>query len=99
MPTTTTSTEGWTASRSLPFGLTWSFQGTASVANGNLQATEQFLLGGESTVRGYDELVASGDSGLLVRNEIYTPPFSVDRSSASASCATSCSSSSSTIGA
>jgi hemolysin activation/secretion protein len=30
-------------------------------------------------VRGYDELVASGDSGFLVRNEIYTPPISVGR--------------------
>ena len=30
-------------------------------------------------MRGYDELVASGDSGFLVRNEIYSPPISFGR--------------------
>lgn len=63
----------------LPLGLTWSLSAKGQIANGNLQATEQFLLGGYATVRGYDELIASGDSGLLVRNEIYAPPFSIGK--------------------
>jgi hemolysin activation/secretion protein len=64
----------------LPWGMTWSFSARVQWSNSNLPATEQFLLGGQSTVRGYDELVAAGDSGFLVRNEIYTPPFSIGRS-------------------
>ncbi len=63
----------------LPLGLTWSLGAKGQIADGNLQATEQFLLGGNATVRGYDELIVSGDSGILVRNEIYTPPFSVGK--------------------
>lgn len=61
----------------LPFDFTWAFTSSGQVADGNLQATEQFLLGGYATVRGYDELAASGDSGLLLRNEIYTPAIRV----------------------
>jgi hemolysin activation/secretion protein len=61
----------------LPLGLTWSLSARGQLASGNLQATEQFLLGGESTVRGYPELIAAGDEGILVRNEIYSPSFSI----------------------
>lgn len=61
----------------LPWGMSWMFSGKGQLANGNLQATEQFLLGGQSTVRGYDEMVAAGDQGLLLRNEIYSPSFSL----------------------
>jgi hemolysin activation/secretion protein len=57
----------------LPFDLTWALSANGQIADGNLQSTEQFLLGGYATVRGYDELAASGDSGVFVRNEIYTP--------------------------
>jgi hemolysin activation/secretion protein len=63
----------------LPLGLTWSLTAKGQLSNGNLQATEQFLLGGESTVRGYPELIAAGDQGILVRNEIFSPSFSLGR--------------------
>lgn len=61
----------------LPLGCTWSLSARGQLSDGNLQSTEQFLLGGQNTVRGYDELSASGDQGVLVRNEIYAPSFSV----------------------
>jgi len=63
----------------LPFGLSWSLTAKGQLSNGNLQATEQFLLGGEGTVRGYPELIAAGDEGILVRNEIYSPSFSLSK--------------------
>jgi hemolysin activation/secretion protein len=61
----------------LPFGMSWSLSAHGQLSNGNLQATEQFLIGGQSTVRGYPELIAAGDEGILVRNEIYSPSFSL----------------------
>ena len=63
----------------LPLGLTWSLTVRGQLASGNLPATEQFLLGGQGTVRGYNELSAAGDQGVLVRNEIYLPSFSVGK--------------------
>lgn len=63
----------------LPFGLSWSLALKGQLASGNLQGIDQFLLGGESTVRGYPELIAAGDRGLLIRNEIYSPSFSIGR--------------------
>lgn len=61
----------------LPLDFTLTSFANVQFSGGNLQGTEQFLLGGYSTVRGYDELVASGDSGFLIRNEIYTPALSL----------------------
>ncbi len=61
----------------LPFDFTLATSAKGQISDGNLQATEQFLLGGYSTVRGYDELVVAEDRGLLLRNEVYTPPFSL----------------------
>ena len=61
----------------LPLGCTWSLSVKGQLSDGNLQSTEQFLLGGQNTVRGYAELVATGDQGVLMRNEIYAPSFSV----------------------
>ncbi len=63
----------------LPLGCTWSLSVKGQLSDGNLQATEQFLLGGQNTVRGYAELVAAGDQGVLMRNEIYAPSFSAGR--------------------
>ncbi|MBP6785000.1 MAG: ShlB/FhaC/HecB family hemolysin secretion/activation protein [Verrucomicrobiales bacterium] len=61
----------------LPFDFTLATSANGQLSAGNLQATEQFLLGGYSTVRGYDELVATGDRGFLLRNEIYTRAISL----------------------
>ena len=61
----------------LPYDFTLATSANGQISEGNLQGTEQFLLGGYSTVRGYDELVASGDRGFGLRNEIYTPAISL----------------------
>ncbi len=63
----------------LPLGITWSLSAKGQIASGNLQGTEQFILGGQSTVRGYSELIALGDEGILIRNELYSPSFSLTR--------------------
>ena len=49
----------------------------AQTARTGLYGTEQFRLGGLSTVRGYDEGVFSGDRGLLLRNEWLFPASAV----------------------
>ena len=61
----------------LPYDFTLASSAYGQLSDGNLQGTEQFLLGGYSTVRGYDELVTSGDRGFLIRNEVYTPSMSL----------------------
>lgn len=61
----------------LPWGLSWALTLKGQLASGNLQSIDQFFLGGEGSVRGYDELAVAGDDGLLVRNEIYSPSVSL----------------------
>lgn len=39
-----------------------------------LYGAEQMSLGSLSTVRGYDAIVASGDNGAYIRNDLYLPP-------------------------
>lgn len=57
----------------LPGGFTWvadlQFQGSTR----NLLGSEQIGIGGYRSVRGYDEYQATGDKGLILRNEIRTP--------------------------
>ena len=40
-----------------------------------MPSSEQMAVGGNETVRGYDEREAFGDSGLMIANEIRTPPI------------------------
>ncbi len=61
--------------------LPWNFSLITTVAgqlaNGNLLASEQFSLGGATTIRGYEEAIANGDRGWLGSIELDSPPFSV----------------------
>jgi hemolysin activation/secretion protein len=61
----------------LPLGFTWILKGWFQTASQRLLPSEEFALGGYSTVRGYDERVVSGDDGWVVNNELRTPPFSL----------------------
>lgn len=45
--------------------------------NDRLISTEQLLAGGYRSVRGVDENIARGDSGILAGAELVAPPFSV----------------------
>lgn len=58
-------------------GFSWVVRFTGQISDSRLVPTEQLGLGGYDTVRGYDERVANGDQGLIVNNEIYTPPISL----------------------
>jgi hemolysin activation/secretion protein len=61
----------------LPWNFSLLISGSAQFAGGNLLASEQFSLGGASTVRGYKESVANGDEGWLASAELRTPPVSL----------------------
>lgn len=45
------------------------------LSNSNLLASEQFALGGYSTVRGYRERVVNGDNAVCGNIEVHTPAF------------------------
>lgn len=51
--------------------------GRAQLSVSNLLPSEQFSLGGFSTVRGYDERVVNGDNAVCGNLEIRTPEFAV----------------------
>ncbi len=59
----------------LPKGWLLGARGQLQVTNDGLISGEQFGLGGASTIRGVEERVASGDSGLLASFELTTPEF------------------------
>lgn len=49
------------------------FQG--QLATGRLESTEQFLVGGYNSVRGYDDRLVSGDQGFVASVELRSPNF------------------------
>ncbi len=59
----------------------WSmrFRLQGQLANGNLQASEQFGAGGYASVRGVDQSIIRGDEGVFTTLEIYTPEISIGR--------------------
>ncbi len=61
-------------SQKLPWKLTMVATASGQLASTNLLASEQFSLGGGTTVRGYEESIANGDKGWLASVEIYSPP-------------------------
>lgn len=61
----------------LPWDFSWMIRGLYQLSEANLLGSEQLGLGGASTVRGYEEREANGDSGYLVSTEIRTPPVSL----------------------
>ena len=52
-------------------------QVTFQAADANLLASEQLGFGGYDTIRGYDTRVVNTDLGVIVSNELRTPPFSL----------------------
>ncbi len=57
----------------LPRDFTLSFNTQLQLAGANLLSSEQFGLGGYSTVRGYDEREVNSDNGFLFSTEARTP--------------------------
>jgi hemolysin activation/secretion protein len=60
----------------LPHDFGHSVSLTGQLSTENLLGSEQLGLGGANSVRGYDEGLAYGDQGILLRNEITLPGFS-----------------------
>jgi hemolysin activation/secretion protein len=61
----------------LPASFAWVVRGEAQVASTNLLGSEQLGFGGASSLRGYDEREANGDSGFILVNELRGPSFAV----------------------
>ncbi len=61
----------------LPHGFSHSLTLTGQISSANLLGSEQLGLGGAHSVRGYDEGLVYGDQGVLLRNELYLPAFSL----------------------
>lgn len=61
----------------LPYGFGLSARGQAQIASAPLQSSEQMGIGGASTVRGYKERAANGDSGLLLSTEVLLPDIGI----------------------
>jgi len=59
----------------LPWKLSLVATASAQMSTDNLLASEQFSLGGATTVRGYEESIANGDRGWLGSLELYSPPI------------------------
>lgn len=66
-------------SQKLPRNFTLLATASGQLASGPLLASEQFSLGGATTVRGYEEAIANGDRGWLGSLEVYSPPLFILR--------------------
>lgn len=64
-------------SHRLPKQMTARLRAQGQVSGENLLASEQFGIGGPSTVRGYPTSIARGDQGVLLSAEIYSPTYSL----------------------
>lgn len=60
----------------LPWDWVFANQLTGQLSDTNLLASEQLGFGGYDTIRGYDQRVVNGDEGVLLSNELRTPPIS-----------------------
>lgn len=58
-------------------GIGWSTTARAQLASENLLGSEQFDMAGVSAVRGYENGLVYRDHGVMVRNELSAPIFSV----------------------
>lgn len=55
-------------------GYSWVLNTKFQYSSAKLLPLEEFSLGGFYTVRGYDENEVIGDNGILIKNELRTPP-------------------------
>jgi hemolysin activation/secretion protein len=62
----------------LPYDFTWALKASAQLSTDNLLGSEQFGLGGYSSVRGYEEREANGDEGYFLSTEFRSPPLSIN---------------------
>ena len=58
----------------LPFGIQWVARTQGQMATTRLEGSEQILIGGGYTVRGYSENVA-GDQGIIINQELRSPAW------------------------
>ncbi len=63
----------------LPKGCSISNRLSGQVAANRLQSTEQMLLGGVNSVRGYDDRLVAGDEGVQINVEFRSPDFELGR--------------------
>jgi len=63
----------------LPWDFSWIARAQGQFASERLLPSEQLGLGGNATVRGYEEHQANGDNGWYVSNELRTPPVSIGK--------------------
>jgi hemolysin activation/secretion protein len=63
--------------QTLPWRATLTGTASGQVASGNLLASEQFSVGGATTVRGYEEGILNGDRGWFASLELSSPPTRV----------------------
>ena len=61
----------------LPFDFTLVNLFTGQLSDANLLGSEQLGFGGYDTIRGYDTRIVNADQGLIVSNELRTPPMSL----------------------
>ncbi|MEM7699277.1 MAG: ShlB/FhaC/HecB family hemolysin secretion/activation protein [Verrucomicrobiota bacterium] len=61
----------------LPADFTLRLKVKAQASPNRLGSTEQILAGGYNTVRGFDESIIRGDSGLITNLELISPAFSL----------------------
>jgi hemolysin activation/secretion protein len=61
----------------MPYDFTLANLFTGQLSNANLQGGEQLGFGGYDTIRGYDTRVVNADQGLILSNELRTPPVSL----------------------
>jgi len=61
-------------STNIPFGIQWISRGQIQISSSNLEGSEQLLLGGGATVRGYSQSY-SGDQGWIINQELRTKYF------------------------
>jgi hemolysin activation/secretion protein len=61
----------------LPHDFTWSARLTAQYSGENLLPSEQLVFGGSQSIRGFAELGATRDSGVVMQHELRLPPVSL----------------------
>jgi hemolysin activation/secretion protein len=63
--------------RHLVAGMDWVTKGYGQLSTSNLLGSEQFSVGGSTSVRGYEERIFSGEHGFAVTNELLLPPVGI----------------------
>ena len=67
--------EDFTRLTKLPLGAVWSSRLLAQKSNAGLLYTEQIIAGGPELLRGYQPNSVMGEEGVILSNELRTPPF------------------------